>query len=501
MTAVNVRWNGAWVPVGNVAGVSAHGVWIAPRKWNRAGSDDAWHDTGYVPSLGSELDPYLVRGDETFLEVGWLEPAGPFPPSSYEVSLYLQNGTKVKTLTKSTNQAPLTMLFGPVSRYASYTDVYPAPTGVVILPDTNYYITVKALSPDAASTSATLKVRTGHAAVTHQVPDYTYGTEGWSNPRPNPPGTATSTYGSYTAAQTLDTGTGLLPFSTVWASAAHTGPSNWEGIAFSVPVSNNRLTKVGVWCDPQHDVYLGIQKRDGTWLPGVSPVPLTSYSSLQHSYARSNTGRTSLDKTFDVSALGLKFSDIAQFNLAVTNQVPFPGGPTTSTVCNQGGSPVTTLGAKGTATDTCTGTVNETAPPCGSGTTFFPDKVAAFPRSHPHDPRDVAAVAAQVLLEPHGHDGETYELTGPEALNLHEIAAVLRATTGTGIHYVDTPLATVRDALSNSGMPQQMVTAFLELHSVMASSKRAPVTSHLRQVTGRPPRSFAGFAAEHAAAW
>jgi hypothetical protein len=49
-------------------------------------------------------------------------------------------------------------------------------------------------------------------------------------------------------------------------------------------------------------------------------------------------------------------------------------------------------------------------------------------------------------------------------------------------------------------MPPQMVTAFLELHGVMASSKRAPVTSHVRQVTGRPPRSFAGFAAEHAAA-
>ena len=116
------------------------------------------------------------------------------------------------------------------------------------------------------------------------------------------------------------------------------------------------------------------------------------------------------------------------------------------------------------------------------------------------DPRDVAAAAAQVLLEPHGHDGQTYELTGPEALNLHAIAAVLRAATGTHIHYVDTPLATVRDALSNSGMPQPMVTAFLELHSVMASSKRAPVTGHVRQVTGRPPRSFTGFAAEHAAA-
>jgi uncharacterized protein YbjT (DUF2867 family) len=117
------------------------------------------------------------------------------------------------------------------------------------------------------------------------------------------------------------------------------------------------------------------------------------------------------------------------------------------------------------------------------------------------DPRDVAAAAVHVLLEPHGHDGETYELTGPEALNIHAIAAVLRASTGTPVHYVDTPLATVRDALSDAGMPQQMVTAFLELHSVMASSQRAPVTSHVRQVTGRPPRSFAGFAAEHAAAW
>src|SRR5439155_16372245 len=64
-------------------------------------------------------------------------------------------------------------------------------------------------------------------------------------------------------------------------------------------------------------------------------------------------------------------------NLAVTNTVPFPGGTTTSTVCNQGGSPVTTLGAKGTATDTCTGSVDEVSPDCGPSTIFYQDKVAA----------------------------------------------------------------------------------------------------------------------------
>src|SRR6266542_5718970 len=64
-------------------------------------------------------------------------------------------------------------------------------------------------------------------------------------------------------------------------------------------------------------------------------------------------------------------------NLAVTNQVPFPGGPITSVACNQGTVAVTTLGANGTATDTCTGAISETAPPCTSTNIFFVDQVAA----------------------------------------------------------------------------------------------------------------------------
>jgi hypothetical protein len=64
-------------------------------------------------------------------------------------------------------------------------------------------------------------------------------------------------------------------------------------------------------------------------------------------------------------------------SLAVTNQVPFPGGPIAPTACNQGGSPVTTLGPNGTPTDTCNGTIDETAPPCGAADAFFTDQIAA----------------------------------------------------------------------------------------------------------------------------
>ena len=53
-------------------------------------------------------------------------------------------------------------------------------------------------------------------------------------------------------------------------------------------------------------------------------------------------------------------------NLAVSNTVPFPGGTTSAVPCTQGGMAVTTLGAFMSATDTCTGSVDETTPACGA---------------------------------------------------------------------------------------------------------------------------------------
>ena len=61
--------------------------------------------------------------------------------------------------------------------------------------------------------------------------------------------------------------------------------------------------------------------------------------------------------------------------LVVTNTVPFPGGVTTAVDCNQGGVPVTALAPFFTAGDTCTGTVDETAPFCSGTDFFFADQI------------------------------------------------------------------------------------------------------------------------------
>src|SRR5215211_3098346 len=51
------------------------------------------------------------------------------------------------------------------------------------------------------------------------------------------------------------------------------------------------------------------------------------------------------------------------------------------------------------------------------------------------DTRDIAAVAARALTED-GHEGQTYTLTGPEALSYHDVAAKLSRATGREIKYV-----------------------------------------------------------------
>jgi hypothetical protein len=60
----------------------------------------------------------------------------------------------------------------------------------------------------------------------------------------------------------------------------------------------------------------------------------------------------------------------------VTDTYPYPGSAT-AVPCSQNGSPVTTLGARGTATDTCTGSYDNTAPACAASDTFPADFLRA----------------------------------------------------------------------------------------------------------------------------
>ncbi|MCH9037201.1 MAG: SDR family oxidoreductase, partial [Chloroflexi bacterium] len=62
------------------------------------------------------------------------------------------------------------------------------------------------------------------------------------------------------------------------------------------------------------------------------------------------------------------------------------------------------------------------------------------------DVRDIVDVAVKVLTED-GHEGKTYELTGPASISFHDVAAGLSKALGKEVKYVDVPLEAGREGM------------------------------------------------------
>jgi uncharacterized protein YbjT (DUF2867 family) len=114
------------------------------------------------------------------------------------------------------------------------------------------------------------------------------------------------------------------------------------------------------------------------------------------------------------------------------------------------------------------------------------------------DGRDVGEVAAAVLTG-QGHEGKTYELTGPEVLSSAEVVAILSEVLGHKYTYVAVPEEAARKAMTDMGMPKWLVDAFLELDMLIRNNWTATPASGVQEVLGRPPRSFREYARDYVA--
>jgi uncharacterized protein YbjT (DUF2867 family) len=113
------------------------------------------------------------------------------------------------------------------------------------------------------------------------------------------------------------------------------------------------------------------------------------------------------------------------------------------------------------------------------------------------DPRDVAAVAA-VVLTADGHAGQTYVLTGPEAITYYQIAEHLSAASGRPIAFADIPDEALRQGLVAAGMPDWLVAHLTGLFGIIRQGALEQTTDTVRTLTRRAPRTFAHFARDHA---
>ncbi|MFW6000501.1 MAG: SDR family oxidoreductase [Halorubrum sp.] len=116
------------------------------------------------------------------------------------------------------------------------------------------------------------------------------------------------------------------------------------------------------------------------------------------------------------------------------------------------------------------------------------------------DARDVAAVAATVLTEP-GHAGRAYDLTGPAALDFHEVAEVFSDVLDRPIEYADPSRLPFGRHMYRRGFSPGFVAFMIAEYSVVRLGFSGRTTDDVETVLGRPPRTLREFVDDYADAF
>jgi uncharacterized protein YbjT (DUF2867 family) len=114
------------------------------------------------------------------------------------------------------------------------------------------------------------------------------------------------------------------------------------------------------------------------------------------------------------------------------------------------------------------------------------------------DPADIGAVAAAALTDPR-HAGQSYRLTGPELLSIADRVRILGEALNRPLRLDPYDDDEARAEMSKT-MPPEYVDAFMAFYAG-GTLDESQVLPTVEEVTGRPPRTFAQWAAEHAQAF
>jgi uncharacterized protein YbjT (DUF2867 family) len=116
----------------------------------------------------------------------------------------------------------------------------------------------------------------------------------------------------------------------------------------------------------------------------------------------------------------------------------------------------------------------------------------------PIDARDIARVAARVLIEP-GYTGKAFDLTGPEVISWEDAAKILSDVLDRTIRYARISDEDLRQSLLAEGHSEEMAAAWVKVHQY---TRRVPsvISTNVQEITGREPVTFAEFCREYAPA-
>jgi uncharacterized protein YbjT (DUF2867 family) len=117
------------------------------------------------------------------------------------------------------------------------------------------------------------------------------------------------------------------------------------------------------------------------------------------------------------------------------------------------------------------------------------------------DVRDIADVAAAVLLDPAKHAGKAYTLTGGAAFTGIEAAKMISAAIGHLVNHVTVTAEQAVDTMKQWQMPAYVIDVMDSLNHIVAAGYAADVSPDVEKMLGRKPRTFESFVQQQKAAW
>jgi NAD(P)H dehydrogenase (quinone) len=114
------------------------------------------------------------------------------------------------------------------------------------------------------------------------------------------------------------------------------------------------------------------------------------------------------------------------------------------------------------------------------------------------DSRDVAAVSAVILTEgPQRHAGKIYDISGPAAVTMDEVAGYLSAALGAVVEYHALTEAQQRAVLESAGLPALLVDVLLGVDAITRDNVYAVASPTVFDLTGHAPLSVKDWVDEH----
>lgn len=111
------------------------------------------------------------------------------------------------------------------------------------------------------------------------------------------------------------------------------------------------------------------------------------------------------------------------------------------------------------------------------------------------DTRDIADAAVAAATSD-AWDGQTFELTGPASIDLHEVARTIGKNLGREVTYVPVPPEAVGEAARQHGAEGWLAQAITEFCTANGQGWSDFTTDNVARLTGHPPRSVEDFVRE-----